>query len=90
VDLLQPLRDASDRDLAEVELGRAGVSLHWERLDVDLSVARLASTALGSPLLLRAAGSAGGSSRTPAKAKAARINGQRGGRPPKSRSRSAA
>lgn len=81
VDKLEVLRDGKDRDLAEVEVSPAGLGLHWERLDADYSVAFLAELALGRKTLLRAAGAAGGSVRSPAKARAARINGRKGGRP---------
>lgn len=77
------LRSASDDDLALVEVGPAGVGLRWERLDVDLSVAGLAQLVLGTRMLLRAAGAAGGSVRSGAKADAARGNGLKGGRPRK-------
>ena len=70
-----------DRLIAKVEVGVAGVDLHWEELDADLSVVGLARLALGPKVLLRAAGSAGGASRSVAKAKAARRNGLKGGRP---------
>lgn len=90
VALISGLRAASDADLAQVEVGPAGVGLRWNRLDADLSVAHLAALAFGSSVLLRAAGSAGGSARTRAKAKAARANGLKGGRPRKHASGSAA
>jgi hypothetical protein len=81
--LVPGLEGASERDLREVVVGPAGVGLHWERLDLDLSVANLVQVCFGAPLLLRAAGSAGGSARSPAKARAARLNGKKGGRPRK-------
>lgn len=90
VHLVPALRCASDSDLAGVRVGPAGVGLHWEHLGVDLSVAKLATAALGPSILLRAAGSAGGSSRTPAKARAARANGRKGGRPRKAQRATAA
>ena len=90
VDLVTALSDASDRDLAEVQVGTAGVALRWRRLDADLSVAGLARLALGAQVLLRAAGSAGGAARTAAKGRAARLNGLKGGRPRKSAGKRAA
>jgi hypothetical protein len=81
VELVAALHHASDRDLTEVAVGAAGVSLRWDRLDVDLGVPGLAQAALGRHTLLRAAGAAGGAARTPAKARAARLNGRKGGRP---------
>ena len=81
VGLVPAIRNASDAHLAEVVVGPGGVGLHWERLDADLTVGYLAGLALGKAVLLRAAGAAGGTARTAAKARAARINGRRGGRP---------
>ena len=81
VRLVAALHHATDADLAEVAVGAAGVSLRWDRLDLDLGVAGLAQAALGRHTLLRAAGAAGGAARTPAKARAARLNGRKGGRP---------
>lgn len=83
VDLVQTLHDASDKELADVRVSAAGLGLRWERLDADLSVAHLAAMAFGTEILLRAAGSAGGSARTSTKARAARLNGLKGGRPRK-------
>lgn len=80
-DLIASLRHAADSDLGTVRVGVAGLSLRWEPLDEDLSIAGLAAVAMGRGLLLRASGSAGGSARTPAKARAARENGKKGGRP---------
>ena len=79
--LVPGLKGASERALREVVVGPAGLGLRWERLDLDLSVASLVQLCFGAPLLLRAAGSAGGSARSPAKARAARLNGRKGGRP---------
>ena len=90
VHLIAALQGASAQELADVEVGPAGVSVRWEPLDTDLSVAYLASTAFGPSLLLRAAGAAGGASRTPAKTRAARVNGKKGGRPRKALAGSAA
>lgn len=85
VDLIASLRRVSDVDLAGVRIGPAGVGLRWERLDQDLSVAGLAQIAVGRQTLLSASGAAGGAARTAAKARASRINGQKGGRPRKGR-----
>lgn len=85
ISLVPELRRASAEQLAQVEVGPAGLGLHWDHLDVDLSVAGLARILLGSQTLLSAAGSAGGAARTKAKAVAARQNGRKGGRPKTSR-----
>ena len=81
VDAIQALRGIPDRDLEKVEVDSYGYGLRWDKHDMDLSVAGLARVALGGTNLLRAAGAAGGSARTPAKAAAARANGRKGGRP---------
>ncbi len=39
--LIQGLRDADPADIAEVELGPRGASLHWEKLDNDFTVGGL-------------------------------------------------
>jgi hypothetical protein len=85
VDLIASLHRASDGDLADITIGVAGVSVHWERLDEDLGIAGLARIALGKQLLLQASGAAGGASRTAAKIEASRLNGLKGGRPRKAR-----
>jgi hypothetical protein len=83
VDAIEALRGAPDRDLAQVEVSPFGVAVHWEKLDADHGVAFLAELALGRKTLLRAAGAAGGSARSAAKTRAARLNGRKGGRPRK-------
>jgi len=83
VALVPELRDASDVDLSAVEVGPAGVGVHWPALDVDLSVTGLARLVFGVGVVQRAAGAAAGRVRSPEKAEAARKNGARGGRPRK-------
>ncbi len=79
--LLPELATATDAELARVDVGPAGLGIHWRRLDVDLSVAGLARVVLGARVLMQAAGAAGGRVRSESKAKAARENGRKGGRP---------
>jgi len=83
VELIASLRDATDQALATVSVGAAGIGLRWEGLDQDMTIAGLAKVALGSRVLLGASGAAGGAARTPAKVRAARRNGRKGGRPRK-------
>lgn len=79
---LEGLADASDEQLAEVELlGETG--LHWERLDVDYSISGLMSGVFGSRAFMEAQRK-GGQSKSPAKVAASRANGAKGGRPRKS------
>ena len=70
-------------ELAELELLGSGRCLNWDRLDVQYSVPAIIRQALGPWVLMQAAGSAGGSVRSKAKAVAARENGKKGGRPRK-------
>jgi len=79
--LLQGLQHASDDEINEVELlGETG--LHWEKLDVDFTIAGLMHGIFGTAKLMQAA-RRGGQSRSAAKIAASRKNGARGGRPKK-------
>lgn len=78
---LEGLTDATDGQLAEVELlGETG--LHWERLDVDYSISGLMRGVFGSRTFMDAQRK-GGQSRSSAKVAASRANGAKGGRPRK-------
>lgn len=86
-ELVQGLRGAPVNQLAEVEVDPHGLSLHWEALDVDLSVTGLVSGVFGGKgwmrELTREMGRKGGAASGGAKADAARANGKKGGRPRK-------
>ena len=76
--LAQGLEAATSGQLAEVEILGRGYGLHWESLDVDLSIPGLLAGIFGTEAFMaRRAGAA----RSPAKAAAARVNGAKGGRP---------
>lgn len=78
--LAEGLEDASDENLAQVEVQGSGYGLHWEALDADLSVPGLLAGLFGTrAYMARQAGRA----TSPAKAAAARSNGLKGGRPRK-------
>lgn len=78
--LAQGLEAASDEELDAVEILGAGYGLHWEALDVDLSVPGLLAGLFGTKAhMARQAGR----TKSPAKAAAARANGLKGGRPRK-------
>lgn len=81
-DRVAALRGASARALADVAVTPTGAALHWERLDVDLSVAALVREALGGAAVMSVLGAAGGTATSARKADAARVNGAKGGRPP--------
>jgi hypothetical protein len=81
VQLAQGLEEASDDELAAVEILGDGYGLHWERLDVDLSIPGLLAGIFGTRShMARRAGQA----RSAAKAAASRVNGAKGGRPRRS------
>lgn len=75
------LDTASSSDLAQLVLSPSGDGLHWESLDIQLSVPGLLIDALGAGTLARELARRGGQVTSGAKAEAARRNGIRGGRP---------
>ena len=77
------LARATPAQLAAVELSPGGSALHWEGLDVDLSVPGLLLSAVGRAAKLREMARLAGSTTSEAKAVAARANGAKGGRPRK-------
>jgi hypothetical protein len=78
--LAQGLEEATDDQLAEVEILGQGYGLHWEALDVDLSLPGLMAGIFGTKAYMaRRAGQA----TSAAKAAASRANGAKGGRPRK-------
>ena len=78
------LEDASDAALAAVEVLGRGLGLHFESLDVDVSVPGLLAGRFGTRAWMdRERAARAGSARSPAKAAAARRNGMSGGRPRK-------
>jgi hypothetical protein len=82
-ELVQGLAGASPDELAQVEVTPSGEGLHWETLDVDLSIPALMVGIFGTKAWMAELGSRGGSVTSTTKAKAARKNGKRGGRPRK-------
>ena len=79
----QGLEAATPDQLVEVEIAGAGFGLHWEVLDVDLSVPALMAGSFGTKAWMRELARRAGSVTSPAKAAAARANGAKGGRPKK-------
>jgi Protein of unknown function (DUF2442) len=81
VKLIPGLKGATPGDVRAVEvLGRGG-GLHWESLDLDLSVPALVSSVFAGPEWMAELGRIGGTRSSAAKAAAARKNGRKGGRP---------
>jgi hypothetical protein len=81
VRLIPSLRRAAPRDVRAVEILGRGGGLHWESLDLDLSVPNLVSSIFAGPEWLAELGRLGGRRTSAAKAAAARKNGRKGGRP---------
>ena len=79
--LAQGLEAATEDQLAEVEVLGAGSGLHWNTLDVDLSIPSLLAGLFGSKAYLAQRAGQGTSL---AKVAAARANGAKGGRPRRS------
>ena len=82
-ELVQGLAGASPDNLNNVEVTPSGEGLHWEQLDVDMSIPALMVGIFGTKAWMAELGSRGGSVTSTAKARAARENGKRGGRPRK-------
>lgn len=81
VRLIPALQHAAAHDLQQVEvLGRGG-GLHWENLDLDLSVPALVASLFAGSGWMTELGRAGGRRASAAKTAAARKNGRKGGRP---------
>lgn len=81
VRLIPSLQRVSTQDLEQVEvLGRGG-GLHWEKLDLDLSVPALVASLFAGSSWMAELGRAGGKRASAAKTAAARKNGRKGGRP---------
>jgi hypothetical protein len=81
VRLIPSLKGVRPKDLGAVEvLGRGG-GLHWESLDLDLSVPGLVSSVFPGTAWLAELGRHGGRRTSAAKTLAARRNGRKGGRP---------
>lgn len=79
--LLQGLQEASPDEMAAVQVGPRGASLHWEKLDVSFTVAGLIAGSFGTQRWMQEIGRRGGRATSTAKATAARLNGKKGGRP---------
>jgi hypothetical protein len=81
--LLQGLENATQAQLAEVEVDNGQSGLHWESIDVDHYVPTILEGIFGSRKWMTQLGKMGGASRSKAKQTAARQNGRKGGRPRK-------
>ncbi len=82
--LLQGLETADAHTTADMQIDDHGSVLHWESLDLDHYVPGLIAGVFGNRRWMSEIGKRGGLKRSPAKVKAARANGRKGGRPAKS------
>ena len=80
----QGLQSASDEQLSRIEITPMGLGLHWPECDADLLVSGILRGYLGSKTFMRDHLARAGRVQSDAKAKAARLNGAKGGRPKKS------
>jgi len=78
--LVQGLSGAPADKLADIRILGRGFGLHWEALDTDLTVPGLVDYVFGAR---KVAARLAGQAKSPAKSKAARTNGAKGGRPRK-------
>lgn len=80
---LAELKEATPAQQAKAEILPGGIGLHWEELDVDISVPGLLVDLLGTRSLLSEVGRRARGKTSEAKKAAARKNGKKGGRPKK-------
>ena len=77
------LERASASKMEAIVVSPAGDALSWPSLDVDVYIPGLVERAFGNRLFAAATGRRGGRRRSKAKARAAKANGAKGGRPRK-------
>ena len=80
---LAELRDVPPAALDEIYVGTLGDIIDWPAVDVGYNVAGLVERVLGGKHFAAAFARRGGSTTSAAKARAARANGRKGGRPRK-------
>jgi hypothetical protein len=81
VEDLQGLGSATHEQLRNYELLGRGTGISFPELDVDLYVPALIEGVYGNRRWMAQLGKKGGTAKTEAKRKAARLNGSKGGRP---------
>jgi hypothetical protein len=78
---LQGLQSATKEQIARVEILGNGTGLHWPALNLDHYVPSLLRRVYGTKRWMAEIGRSGGSVKSVAKKRAARVNGLKGGRP---------
>lgn len=85
--LLQGLNEASPSQLRNACVSGRGTSLSWPDLDADFTIMSLLHGVYGGKKWMSELARHAGTATSEAKARAARINGVKGGRPPKAAGR---
>jgi general stress protein YciG len=80
---IRELRNASDDEVKDAYITKAGDAIHWDNLDAHYTIAGLAANIFGTREWMQELGRKGGSSVSAKKSEAARKNGAKGGRPRK-------
>lgn len=83
LDLFEEFEGATPEQKGDLEITPSGYGLHWESLDIDLSVPSIVKQVLGAKVWQGEVARSFASIRSEAKAAAARENGKKGGRPRK-------
>lgn len=78
---IKELQNASDDEVRDAYITKAGDAIHWDNLDAHYTIAGLAANIFGTREWMRELGRKGGSAVSAKKAEAARKNGAKGGRP---------
>ena len=81
VSKIKELRKASDKEIRSAYITKSGDAVHWDDLDAHYTVAGLAANIFGTKEWMKELARIGGKSTSEAKTIAARLNGQKGGRP---------
>ncbi|MDT3669376.1 MAG: DUF2442 domain-containing protein [Aromatoleum sp.] len=79
--LVQGLEAATPAELERIEISPSGLGLHFPDIDADLYIPALIEGWFGSKSWMAKIGRQGGTTKSAAKAEAARRNGKLGGRP---------
>lgn len=80
-EMLEGLQDATRKELEHVEVSDGGFGLHWKDMDIDYSLPQLRQRIYGSRRWMAEIGHRGGNVQSASKTAAAKVNGQKGGRP---------
>ncbi|MEO6334677.1 MAG: hypothetical protein ABIO91_06795 [Pyrinomonadaceae bacterium] len=80
---IKELVGATDDEIEQGELIAQGTLLRWSKFNADYSIEGFTHGRYGTQAWMQALGRMGGQSKSPAKVAASRMNGQKGGRPPR-------